>query len=364
MINEKTINEYLKKYIDIDKQNGVKIDCEVEDISLEKLRNALYQFGDILDQNIENNMFIVSMKSGFLYSNQILVCAVLDNNKIHYRLYNASNDIDSKLAQNIVNKINKKLGTGNSKKKLNLKKIFTILLIIILVLIGSFVGIFYKFSNDYNLVANKYNLKLLEYKDVINRADVSYISRFQNILDTLIIPDNGIINVCKEVLNGNNPIKIRNDINYINNEIDRIDENIIIANKIINPSVEYVVKSLRKVTNISDIEVVSDEDKKSDLFYYDGMFKDCAYFTSKLVKGIIDGQTPVEKGTDAGGCVEIYETVEKAHERYDYLMGFDNTIYYSGQFITVGTMIVRTSYLLSDEENNELVNEIIDALIN
>ena len=169
--------------------------------------------------------------------------------------------------------------------------------------------------------------------------------------------------MCKEILNGNNPNKIRNDIKFINSEIDRIDENIVIANKIINPSIEYVVNSLRRVTNISDVEVVSDEDKKSDLFYYDGMFKDCAYFTSKLVKDDIEGQTPVEKGTDAGGCVEIYETVEKAHERYDYLMGFDNTIYYSGQFIIVGTMIVRTSYLLSDEENSEFVNEIVNALI-
>ena len=363
MVSEKTINDHLEKYIDVDKQNGAKIDCEVNDVTLEKLRNTLYQFGDILDQDIENNMFIVSMKSGFLNSSQTLVCAILDKNEIHYRLYNASNDIDNKYAQNVVDKINKKLGIVNSKKKLKLKKAFSTLLIIVIILISAYIALFYKFSNDYNLAASKYNLELIEYKEEIKKADVSYIPRFQNVLDTLVVPDSGIVNVCKEILNGNNPIKIRNDIDLINNEIERINENIAIVNKITNPNVEDVVKNLRKVRNISKIEVVSDEDKKSDLFFYDGMFKDCAYFTSDLVKDVIDGQTPVEKGTDAGGCVEIYETVERAHERFDYLMGFDNTIYYSGQFITVGTMIVRTSYLLSDEENSELVNEIVNALI-
>lgn len=362
MVSEKTINELLEKYIDVDKQNGVKIDCEANNVTLEKLRDALYQFGNPIDQDIENNIFIVSMKSGFFNANQTLVCAILDKNEIHYRLYNASNDIDNKFAQNVVNKINKKLGVYNNKK-IKLNKLFSILLIIAFILISSYTAIFYKFSNNYSLVANKYNLELLEYKEVIKRVDVSYIPRFQNVLDTLVIPNNRIVSICKEILNGNNPIKIRNDINLINNEIEKINENIAIINKITNPKVEDVVKSLRKVKNISNIEVVSDEDKKSDLFFYNGMFNDCAYFTSNLVNDVIQGQTTIEKGTDAGGCVEIYDTVEKAHERFDYLMGFDNTIYYSGQFIPVGTMIVRTSYLLSDEENDKLVNEIINALI-
>ena len=110
MIDEKTINGYIGKYIDISKQKGVNIDCEIEEVSLEKLRNTLYQFGDILEQDIENNMFIVSMKSKFFYANQTLVCIVLENNKIHYKVYNATNDLDNNSAKNIVNKINRKLG--------------------------------------------------------------------------------------------------------------------------------------------------------------------------------------------------------------------------------------------------------------
>ena len=167
----------------------------------------------------------------------------------------------------------------------------------------------------------------MKYKEAINNADVSYIPRFQNILDTLIVPDNEIPSVLKEIVNGNNPIKIRNDINFLNSEIERIDENILIVNQITNPNIEDIIKKLRNVTNISNIEIVNNEDKKSDLFNYDGMFKDCAYFTSKLVEEVIEGNTPVEKGTDAGGCVEIYETVEKAHERFNYLMDFVQSFY-------------------------------------
>ena len=222
---------------------------------------------------------------------------------------------------------------------------------------------FYKLTIDYNKKANEYNNKLILYKDSIKESDVSNIPSFQNILDELDYTSYNIIDICKTILNGNNPFKIIKDIDTINSEIKKLDSNIIVVERITNPNVNSVYNKLKNVKRIENIEVVNEEQKKSELFNYEGMFKDCIYFAVKSINSKVQGVSSVENGTDGGGCVEIYETVEKAHERFDYLMGFDNTIYYSGQFITVGTMIVRTSYLLSDEENDELVNEIIEALI-
>ena len=40
----------------------------------------------------------------------------------------------------------------------------------------------------------------------------------------------------------------------------------------------------------------------------------------------MDGDSPVSKGTDGGGAIEVYGTLEDAEARCEYLHGFDNTI--------------------------------------
>ena len=48
--------------------------------------------------------------------------------------------------------------------------------------------------------------------------------------------------------------------------------------------------------------------------------------------------------------------------RVSYLAGFDNTILYSGSYAIVGTMVIRTSYLLTDEEQYNLTDAITRAV--
>lgn len=76
----------------------------------------------------------------------------------------------------------------------------------------------------------------------------------------------------------------------------------------------------------------------------------CVYFSVKQIStDAVSGSDIVEKGTDGGGAIEVYANVEDAKNRCDYLKQFDNTLLYSGAYALIGTMVIRTSYLLSNE---------------
>lgn len=87
-----------------------------------------------------------------------------------------------------------------------------------------------------------------------------------------------------------------------------------------------------------------------------------AYTHSAINQNEIPGNNIVAKGTDAGGALEVYANREDAEARVDYLAGFDNTILYSGSYAIVGTMVIRTSYKLTDEQQLILTDAITRAV--
>lgn len=75
------------------------------------------------------------------------------------------------------------------------------------------------------------------------------------------------------------------------------------------------------------------------------------------------GDTPIERATDGGGCIEVYETVEYAEARNTYLASYDGTIFSGGSHTVCGTIVVRTSDELTATQQKELEEMIIAALI-
>ena len=55
-------------------------------------------------------------------------------------------------------------------------------------------------------------------------------------------------------------------------------------------------------------------------------------------------------------------TVEDAEARCEYLSGFDGTVLYSGSYAIVGTMVIRTSYKLTNEQQLALTDKITSAV--
>ena len=74
------------------------------------------------------------------------------------------------------------------------------------------------------------------------------------------------------------------------------------------------------------------------------------------------GTTIIDKGTDCGGSIEVYSTVEDAESRNSYLAGFDGSILASGYHEVVGTCIVRVSNELPASKQKEMSEMIIQRL--
>lgn len=172
---------------------------------------------------------------------------------------------------------------------------------------------------------------------------------------------------------------VKNDLSLI--EYKTITENIQTKEKelkdsvkqfkqLSNPTSDFVLDRLKDVTLITGMSAITEQtDPYGDLNKeksYSGM----VYFTSSLVdqnQVYIDeydsyGDIYVDKGTDGGGCVEIFTTVEDAKRRNEYVGSFDGTILSGGKHVVVGTLVVRTSNLLTATQQSELETAVIDAL--
>lgn len=130
------------------------------------------------------------------------------------------------------------------------------------------------------------------------------------------------------------------------------------------PSESYIITCLMNVPNISGISAATEENDPNGQLNKAGGYTAQVYFSSNLInQNLIYGDTIIEKGTDCGGSIEVYSTVEDAQRRNEYLASFDGTVIASGSHTVVGTVIVRTSNELTASQQKEMEANIISALI-
>ena len=137
---------------------------------------------------------------------------------------------------------------------------------------------------------------------------------------------------------------------------------ILLARQITGPSEEWVAGRLRTVEGITDTAAVTKDRDPNGMLGKDGGYTACVYFAFDGVpQETIHGGDVIAKGTDGGGAVEVYRTAADAQARCVYLAQFDNTLLYTGSCAVVGTMVIRTSYALTDEEQLILTDRITRA---
>lgn len=161
--------------------------------------------------------------------------------------------------------------------------------------------------------------------------------------------------------------------------------------KLNNPSEEYVISCLENVDCITDIEAATEKHDPNHHLHEKGGYTAAIYFRieqielteeeSALYKGETafylnvdgdktlvvleegeDAMSPVDVGTEGGGQVEVYASASDAKKRDEYLSNFDGSIFTSGYHVVVGTMVIRTSKLLTASEQEQLANDVIAAL--
>jgi hypothetical protein len=130
-----------------------------------------------------------------------------------------------------------------------------------------------------------------------------------------------------------------------------------------NPKESYIIKCLGKVTNVVDISAVTEGNDPNGHLNKAGGYTTQVYFSSDLVnQSSVSGATVIDKGTQFGGSIEVYSTVEDAKKRNDYLAAFDGGILASGSHMVIGTCLVRLSDKLTASEQTAMEKNIIKIL--
>lgn len=129
------------------------------------------------------------------------------------------------------------------------------------------------------------------------------------------------------------------------------------------PTEAYVIECLKKVPNIIGYSAVTEDNDPNGNLNKQGGYTAQIYFSSDLInQNDIYGDTLIDKGTDAGGSIEIYASVEDAKNREEYLSSFDGGILASGSHIVIGTILIRTSNELTASQQKTVEKNIITVL--
>ena len=130
-----------------------------------------------------------------------------------------------------------------------------------------------------------------------------------------------------------------------------------------NPTEAFVIERLGNVEDIVDISAVTEDNDPNGHLGKAGGYTAQIYFSNvNINQGSVSGSTVIDKGTDCGGSIEVYSSVEDATTRETYLAAFDGGMFASGSHTIVGTCLIRTSDKLTASQQKEFEAAIIEAL--
>ena len=130
------------------------------------------------------------------------------------------------------------------------------------------------------------------------------------------------------------------------------------------PSDERVIACLNQVEGVVQCVAVTEETDSNNKLNKAGSYIGRIIFAYEAVtRSAISDSALLNKGTDAGGSIEVFWDQADAEKRNSYLAVFDGTILDSGSHVVVGTMVVRTSSKLTASQQQELQTAITQALL-
>lgn len=159
------------------------------------------------------------------------------------------------------------------------------------------------------------------------------------------------------------------DCSEILNELQSANDALSISIKqmqqVTNPTEAFIIERLTGLPNIIEMEAVTEDNDPNGNLNKQGGYTATVYFTSDLIDQTdVYGKSIVDKGTKAGGSIEVYPTIEDANKRNAYLAEFDGAgILNSGSHSVVGTILIRTSNKLTASQQKEMEQNIYNSLI-
>lgn len=135
-----------------------------------------------------------------------------------------------------------------------------------------------------------------------------------------------------------------------------------IESNLINPSENLVISKLKTIPVITGIQAATETNDPNGKLHKEGGYTSAVYFSTSYVnQSDVNGVDIVDKGTQCGGQIEVYENEEDANKRNTYLSAFDGGIIDSGYHEVFGTMVIRISDKCTATQQKEIAELIRKA---
>ena len=272
-------------------------------------------------------------------------------------------------------------------------KLIIVAVVVVIAVIAGSLGAYFGYFKPHKEAVEAYNVVVSDIQEKTDQLD-GEIKKLQELVDNEDKPlDETTIDAAKEALKNAGASKIvigempkaTKDIlsrtKELSTPVDYSDELTALSTaytnlenskkqykQVVNPSEEFVMQRILTVDDVADARAVTEDQDLNGNLHKAGGYTSTIYFESKTVNQsdvYVSGKYAdvlIDKGTDAGGAIEVYENVEDAEKRRDYLATYDGTIFANGTHTVIGTVLVRTSNELTATQQKELEQKVIDAL--
>lgn len=276
------------------------------------------------------------------------------------------------------------------KKKTKL--IIVAVVVVIAVIVGG-LGAYFGYFKPHKEAVEAYNVVVSDIQEKNDQLD-GEIKKLQELVDNEDKPlDETTIDTAKEALKNagaskivigempkatkdilsrtkelSTPVDYSDELTSLSTAYTNLENSKKQYKQVVNPSEEFVMQRILTVDDVADARAVTEDQDPNGNLHKAGGYTSTTYFESKTVNQsdvYVSGEYTdvlIDKGTDAGGAIEVYENVEDAEKRRDYLATYDGTIFANGTHTVIGTVLVRTSNELTATQQKELEQKVIDAL--
>ena len=191
-------------------------------------------------------------------------------------------------------------------------------------------------------------------KEIIKHAEIEKV-----IIEKMPKKTKDIISKTSEL---NRPIDYTDILNELSETYTAFDTSIKQYKQFIAPSEDFVIQRLQAIDEIKDVRAVTEDNDPNGNLNKPGGYTSTVYFESTNVnQSEVYGTDLIDKGTYAGGAIEVYANEEDAIKRNDYLATYDGGIFASGSHRVVGTVLIRTSNELPASKQKALEEKIVAA---
>ena len=363
-------------------------------LSILQIRDRLYLLGSILHEDLKHQVYVAAIRSGFADMSHAVVALQLQGNTLVAIGFAKEGVIN----QHICEKAFQKLECSIRGEKVSGARSYKILPIVLFaIVIAGFLAIRGCILNrtewifsaeptvatqspeeiafeaevqhtiaatkDYNEAVARFNQSVAAYNLAVTITCIDNLDGIPSSLESLKAESDGYEDIAEAVRNGIRSESIAADTATIQEMTAQVEALTSIVKQITAPTAEWITERLSHISSISETQAVTEDLDPDHLLGREGGYSACIYFTvTSIDASTVPGDTVVEKGTDAGGAIEVYATMEEAKARCEYLSGFDGTILYSGSYAIVGTMVIRTSYKLDNDQQMALTRIITREL--